>query len=98
MNYPEHEKVKAIRAESQCQGEFLEWLGEQGILLCRLDTGDDSGEHYPYIPIYATKEELLARYHGVDLDKLEEEKQAIIEECRSARAIKEFRRASAGRV
>lgn len=32
--YPEHDKLKAVQADSQVQGEFLEWLmSEKGIYL-----------------------------------------------------------------
>jgi len=31
--YPEHDKLKAIKDESQAQGELLDWLASQGINL-----------------------------------------------------------------
>lgn len=30
--YPEHDKLSAIKAESQAQGELLEWLADRGWL------------------------------------------------------------------
>lgn len=31
--YPEHEKLLAVKEQSQAVGEFLEWLGERGVRL-----------------------------------------------------------------
>lgn len=36
--YPEHEKLEAVKDESQTIGEFLEWLlSEHGVTLCRYE-------------------------------------------------------------
>lgn len=32
-DYPEHDKLKAVAAETQAAGEFLEWLQSQGVQL-----------------------------------------------------------------
>lgn len=77
--YPEHAKLKAIADLSQSQGEFVDWLQEQGIVLAQYD--DKSGMFWPdHTPI----QKLLAEYHGIDWRKLEAEKRAMLEECRKA--------------
>lgn len=74
MDYPEHNKLHLIKDESQAQGDFLEWLGEQKIRLCVW-----SDEDKEYAPIYESTEKLLARYHEIDLNKLEQEKRAMLD-------------------
>jgi hypothetical protein len=39
--YPEHEKLTAISDKSQACYDFLEWLGEQGIMLGKYDVAED---------------------------------------------------------
>jgi hypothetical protein len=82
-DYPEHEKLKKIQERSQACGEFLEWLqDEKNLVLCHRpdfeteeDEEDQEGEYFP-API--SKMRLLAEFFDIDLDKLEDEKQAIL--------------------
>lgn len=71
--YPEHEKLHKIQNESQVQGEFIEWFGSKGIQLMTWNT-DDNKWYHEHRPIRA----LLAEYHEIDLDKLEQEKRAML--------------------
>ena len=75
MSYPEHEKMRAVKNESQTIGEFLEWLSEQGILLAKYD-----GETL-FVSYYRI-EELLAEYFGIDLNKINNEKDQMLQELR----------------
>jgi hypothetical protein len=75
--YPEHEKLKAIAHLSQAQYDFMEWLGEQGYILCELNQDD-------YYPVYKPMTKLLSEYHGIDMNKIEDEKEQMIEEMRKA--------------
>jgi hypothetical protein len=75
--YAEHEKLTVVREESQKLGEFLSWLNDQGVTLCKLD-GDE------FLPWGNRIEVILALYFGVDLDKLEQEKLAMLDEMRAA--------------
>lgn len=77
MTYPEHEKMSKIQDESQAQGEFLEWLQSKGFVLMYWDDENDTWQ-YDYRPIRAR----LAEYHEIDLDKLEQEKRAMLAEVR----------------
>lgn len=73
--YPEHDKLAGVRDQSQVIGEFLEeFLPSQGIVLC------ENKEYYDeYLPARKKTNELLAKFFGVDLDKLELEKRAMLD-------------------
>jgi hypothetical protein len=75
-DYPEHAKLVAVREVSQAQGEFLVWLGEEKNYLLGKWTADEM------VPVHADIQKLLAEFHGVDLNRLEAEKQAMLEELR----------------
>lgn len=78
INYPEHKKLQRVKDQSQCQGEFLEWLYSEGYAFCKLDKLDNI-----YIPVHKSVTSLLAEYHGIDEDKLEKEKQQMLETLRA---------------
>jgi len=68
----ELEKLRSVQERSQAIGDFLGWLGEQGIFLCR-------SQERGFYPIPETTEQLLAKYFNIDLNKVEQEKRAILE-------------------
>lgn len=70
--YPEHMKLALIVDKSQVIGEFLDWVEEKhNAILCQ-------GGRYDYIPLYATKEKLLAEFFEIDMDKVEAEKREML--------------------
>lgn len=76
--YPECEKMAAIRDKSQVIGEFLEWAEEtQDFCMCMY-----SGYGHEYIPINMTKEILLAKFFNIDLNKVEKERRQILDRIR----------------
>lgn len=77
MRYPEHEKMKAVKPQSQAIGEFILWAQEQGLLLCK------AGER-GWWPTHESIEQILARHFDIDLGKIEAEKQHMLEEIRQA--------------
>jgi hypothetical protein len=77
--YPEHVRLKAISQFSQKIGEFVDWLGESDIQLCKPD-------RYGYTPVRISIQKLLADFFNIDLDKIEEEKQQMLEEMRALNA------------
>lgn len=77
MDLPEHEKLKDIQPNSQSIGEFIEWLGEQGIWLCKL------GKFDRFQPINDDMNKLLPRYFEIDLRALEAEKLLILDAQRA---------------
>lgn len=74
---PECDKMLAIHEDSQKIGEFIEWLGEQGMEIC-VDCMD--GE---YTPLRKTREQLLAEYFDIDLEKVEQERRKILKSLRN---------------
>jgi hypothetical protein len=95
--YPEHDKLQAVKDKSQAIGAFLEWLGEQGLELCRMHkhtdicfTEDDEDQEEPtcglsagqYVTDHQTIEHRLAAYFDIDLNKLEDEKREMLKALR----------------
>ena len=80
MEYPEHEKLKAVSDKSHLLGEFLEWLEtEKGIIL---SIWSDERLH-PAIE-QSTTQALLAEYFDIDLMKIQLEKDDMLAEMRKA--------------
>lgn len=76
MTYPEHEKLNAVKDQSQAIGDFLDWLNsEKGIVLANYGNSDVAW----LAPDGTAKERLLAEYFEIDLDKLEAEKRAMLQ-------------------
>ncbi len=69
MTYPEHDKLKAVRDQTQAAGEFLDWLRSNGFALIQRQNPD-----WPVQPT----DELLAAWQGIDLAELEREKRRMI--------------------
>lgn len=75
--YPQHTKLKEHRAESQTVGQFLEWLlGEEGGYTLATWEGESPWEQLTHA--HVDIEDLLARWLGIDLAKLEQEKLALL--------------------
>lgn len=70
---PELDKMHAARSDSQPAGEFLEWLGTQGLQLCRFNRGIEQ-----FQADYRTIEQLLADWKGISLTRVETERRAIL--------------------
>ena len=61
-NYPEHEKLSAVREHSQAIGEFLEWLNHsEGISLCRWQNYGTNGQPRYVGPDHPRRQELNPR-------------------------------------
>lgn len=94
--YPEHEKAQTILPQSQILGPFLDWLRDEKHLYlctkhthtkkCRVDgelrCGAHDGEMLPTQMGETLFEALIAEHLGIDLGRLEAEKQAMLEEIR----------------
>jgi hypothetical protein len=68
---PECDKMLAIAEQSQRIGEFLDWLPTIGVRLC-----DRNGDFYPQ---GLSTQSLLALFFEIDLNKVEQEKRALLE-------------------
>lgn len=94
--YAEHERLALIKDKSQAIGEFLEWLRNEQVRFARHHEHDEScdfgcsdwleSHEYAYMPV----ENLLAKYFGIDLNKLEQEKRQMLADLRLAHAKKEI--------
>jgi hypothetical protein len=71
--------MRAVHEESNRIGEFLDWLNTQGIFLAEYECQRDP----PLIRHRERYEPLLARFYNIDLNKVEDERQAILEAMRA---------------
>lgn len=76
---PECDKLSKVKDKSQIIGEFLEWLicGNTPYMVCEEDRFED------FHPMKLSINGLLAEYFNVDLDKVEAEKQEILNKIRA---------------
>lgn len=70
---PEHQKLKDLNGANQIVGDFIEWLSEELYSICKVNDG------YNYVPINLSRDELIAKHFGIDAEKLEAEKQQILD-------------------
>lgn len=78
--YPQHTRLKNVRAQTQAAGEFLEWLcGEGGYVLARWE-GKPPFEQL--LTAHVGPYDLLARWQGIDRDAFDAEKLAMIAHLR----------------
>ncbi len=74
---PVLDRMGEVKDESQVIGEFLDWLGDQKTVLAEW-TREENYLWDVLIPTRMPIEELLAKYYGIDLAQVEEEKAAIL--------------------
>lgn len=67
--YPEHAKLHAVKDKSQACGEFLRWLVEEKREF------EQTG--------FTGLQDLLAEFFEIDQNRLEREKQQMLEELRN---------------
>ena len=72
-DYPEHDKMNAVKEESQAIGEFLTWAEGEGMILYH---------QFARVPVMKSTNQLLADYYGIDLDEVNAEKRRMIQEIR----------------
>jgi hypothetical protein len=100
--YPECDKIVAVHGQSQKLGEFLDWLEGKGIHLGRwaptpaeLVMNRMTGKRIPihdeetFVELFISREKLLAEFFGIDLNKVEAERQALLEAIREKQKNKE---------
>jgi len=94
-DYPEHDKLALVKDETQAAGEFIEWLGNQGVFLAKrymFDKNDqctenDAEERYTRcLPVSKNLVSLLAEWAGIDQNKIEAEKRQMLASLRAANA------------
>lgn len=77
--YPEHNKMRAAKVNSQAIGEFIEWAQESGMTICEFQDNLRGGYYHP---TPKSIEQLLADFFGINLMKVGEEKDAMVVELR----------------
>lgn len=81
--YPECEKLAKVSEKSQAIGDFLSWLqDEKEIELCLRKEKKHGLDPDILIPFHFNTESLLAEHFKIDLVKVENERQQIIEDIR----------------
>jgi hypothetical protein len=97
--YPEHTKQRAVLHDAEIIGQFIE--GTQYVLA---EYVQFDGYFEPsLVPVSKSIEQVLAAYFGIDLDKIEAEKRAMLAAARSAndeddehQALMDLQREAAG--
>jgi hypothetical protein len=74
---PELEKIKSLEKETCIESELLEWLQENGYVICKWTDFEDATSCY--MPINKSIEAILAERHGIDLKKVEQERQSLLD-------------------
>lgn len=78
-DYPEHDKLSEVKDISQEIGMFLDLgLPAMGLVLAQLDPESDR-----LWPTHISIEKILAEYFDIDLDRIDEEKRAMLEALRA---------------
>lgn len=76
--YPQLAHMQEVQDESQAIGEFLAWLSEQQLTICKIGVPAGMVNEY-YVPHNRSSEQVLADYFGVDLAAVERERRAVLE-------------------
>lgn len=77
---PECDKIVSAQPQSRTISNFLEWLDEQDWEIAqRLEDRPHRGQ---LAPITEGRERMLARFFEIDLDKAENERQALLASLR----------------
>ena len=89
----ELEKMHAVKDKSLVLSEFIDFLSESGYTICKWQDhkrhGPDPFDYTPegYFPRRNSNEQLLADFFEIDLDKAEEEKQALLDNLRKEQGL-----------
>ena len=77
-SYPESEKWRYANERAIHTRDFMEWLqGEKNVTLVT-DHPELTGD-FEYMPLNTSMDDLMMEYHEIDKDKLETERQAMLE-------------------
>lgn len=79
MQYPEHDKMSKVQTEAQILGEFLENLPSLKLTLCDSESDHTSGRLFPS---GRSIQGIIAEHLGIDLRKIDAEKQQMLETIR----------------
>lgn len=77
-DWPEHDKLHRVAEESHAIGYFIEMMGMQGLTICEYNPRSET-----YSPTSMNIHQMLAAHFNIDLVKLEDEKQQMLEQLRN---------------
>lgn len=81
--YPECEKMAAVKDRSQVIGEFLDWLlNEKEFVIAHYDPYESDHGGETLVCDQKDIEIWLAEFFNIDLDKIEKERCQILDEIR----------------
>lgn len=82
VHTPELDKMLKVIPERLTQevGAFLDWLAHSEFAICKMST-DKYGDAF-YDPQFRTPQQWLAKMHGIDLAKIEEERMLLLQRQR----------------
>ena len=80
--YPEHDKMQAIKPAADAIGEFIEWLDTTNYVLAYFD-----GSQYVHATGRDLITRLLAQHFNIDLSLIDAEKQQMIDYIRAANQV-----------
>lgn len=84
LKFPEHEKIEALHGRNNLIGNFIEWLKETHTIAEWIDNEDENAfEDRILVPSMIRTDELIAKYFEIDLNKLENEKTAMLDSIRA---------------
>ena len=75
--YPECEKLAVVAPNSQKIGDFLNWCETENMFLMRIDADDE------IMNLHEPLQVILARYFDIDMEKVEIERQQILDDIRT---------------
>ena len=92
LKTPMCEKLSAASEQRSTITEFLDWLGEQGIVPCKIHTHTDAchedGKRVcgyrtdEYYSVHEGPSKMILRFLEIDEKQLEDERQALLESLR----------------
>jgi hypothetical protein len=79
IEHPELDKEQAHKGDAGTIAAFLEWLEAREIVLCEAGCEDDDNwTAERYYPVTESRRDLLYAYFGIDQEKAELERRAIL--------------------
>ena len=82
---PELDKQREVVKEAHRIGEFLDWMSSRGIWLARYERFEEYRDEH-LVPMVVDHEQLLADFYGIDRNKIEAERRAILKFLQETRA------------
>lgn len=71
--------INTDRKQTEVITDFIDWLNDEGIVLCRWGRYEDLGGLEMPVPIRERGEQLIAMFFEIDLQKIDQEQRAVLE-------------------